>query len=84
MWSRVKRRQKSPAVVGSGMRRAPEAELLGQGVEGADAAVGDAADAAGGLIVDGGGSEHGSGTAAKVRFVEAPVDAALAVVQPPS
>jgi hypothetical protein len=61
-----------------------EAELSCQGMDGADAAVSDAADAAGGLIVNVGGSEHGSGTAAEAGGVETSLDAALAVVQPPS
>ena len=61
-----------------------EAELAGQGVDGADAAVGDAAGAVGDLVVDVGGGEHGSGAAAEVGFVEAAFDAALAVGQPPS
>jgi hypothetical protein len=56
-----------------------EAELPGQGVQGADAAVVDAADTAGRLIVDVGGGEHGSVTATEVRLVEAPLEAARAL-----
>ena len=55
-----------------------------QGVEGADTAVGDAASPCGDFIVDVAGSEHGSGATAEVGLVEAALDAALAVVQPPS
>ena len=61
-----------------------KSELSGQGMDGPDATVGDAAGACGDLIVDVGGREHGSGTAAEVVFVEAALAAALAVVQPPS
>ena len=61
-----------------------ESELAGQGVEGADTAVADGAGPSGDLVMDVGGGEQRSGAAAEVRFVESALDAALAVIQPPS
>ena len=58
-----------------------EAELAGQGVDGADAAVADAAGAVGDLVVDVAGGEHRLAAAAQVGLVEAALDAALAVGQ---
>ena len=58
-----------------------EAELAGQQVDGADAAVADAAAALGDFVVDVAGGEHGLGTAAQVALVEAVLDAALAAGQ---
>ncbi len=61
-----------------------ESELSGQGVEGADTAVGDGAGPSSNLVVNVGGSEHWSGAAPEVGFVESALDSALAVIQPPS
>ena len=61
-----------------------EAELAGQGVDGADAAVADAAGAVGDLVVDVAGGEHGLVAAAQVGLVEAAFDPALAVGQLPA
>jgi hypothetical protein len=60
-----------------------EAELLYQSMDDTDAAVVDAVNAVGGFIVDVGGGEQGSATAAEVRFVKSSLDATLAVFQPP-
>jgi hypothetical protein len=53
-------------------------------MEGAEAAVGDAAGPCGDLIVDVGGGEDRSGATTEVGLVEAALAAALAVVEPPS
>jgi hypothetical protein len=58
-----------------------QADLSGQGVDGADAAVGDAPSAVGDLLVDVAGRKHRLAASAELRFVQAPLDAALAVVQ---
>jgi len=47
-----------------------QSELLGQGVDSADTAVGNAPHPAGGLIVDFGGRKHGSVTAPDIGFVQ--------------
>ena len=58
-----------------------QAELPGQEVDGADAAVGDAAAAVADFVVDVAGGEHGSGAVAEVGLVEASLDPALAAGQ---
>ena len=58
-----------------------QAEPAGQGMDGADAAAGDAAGALGDLVVDVAGGQHGLGAAAQVLLVQAPFDPALAVGQ---
>ncbi len=72
----VELEEHEPSVDGLG-----EAEPVGQGVQGADAAVGDAAVALADLIADVGGGEHGPLAAFEVELVEPAFDSALASVQ---
>jgi hypothetical protein len=58
-----------------------EAESVGQGVQGAEAAVGDAAVALADLVAEVGGGEHGPLAACEVELVEPAFDAALASAQ---
>src|SRR6516225_10389872 len=58
--------------------------LACQGMNGTDTANPDAAATITDLVVDIAGGEHGFGTAAEVGFVEAALDAALAVGQFPA
>jgi hypothetical protein len=58
-----------------------EADLTGQGMNGADAAAADAAGPVGDLVVDVRGGEHGAVTRLGGGLVEAALDAALAVSQ---
>ena len=55
-----------------------QAELTDEGVEGADAAVGDAVRSPGDLVVDVAGGEDGSVSVGELGRVEASLDAALA------
>ena len=59
-------------------------ELPGQQVDGADAAVADAAAAVGDLVVDVAGGEHGLGAAAQVGLVEPLLNPLLAAGQLPA
>jgi hypothetical protein len=59
-----------------------EAELPGQGVQGTNAAVANAANACRRFVMNVAGGEHGLATATEVGFVEAALDASLAVVKP--
>jgi hypothetical protein len=61
-----------------------KSELSDESVDGPDTTVSDAACACGDLIVDVRGGKHRSGATTEVSFIEASVDAALAVIQPPS
>ena len=58
-----------------------QADLAGQDVKGADAAMGQSAAALGDLVVDVGRGEHGPVHSTQTRFVEAALDSALAVCQ---
>jgi hypothetical protein len=58
-----------------------QSALLGERVEGADAADGDAARAFGNLLMDVAGGHNRSGTTAEVGFIQTALDAALAVSQ---
>jgi hypothetical protein len=58
-----------------------QAQASGQQVDGADAAGADAAAAAGDLVMDVAGGEHGSVAATDIGPVQAAFDAALVVVQ---
>jgi hypothetical protein len=58
-----------------------EADLAGEGVEGADTAAADAPGAVGDLVVDVAGGEHGAAAVRDAGFVEAAFEAALAVGQ---
>jgi hypothetical protein len=66
-----------------GINRLDEAELSSQGVKGANAAVANTADACRSLVMNVAGGKEGLATTAEVRFVEAALDASLAVVKPP-
>ena len=61
-----------------------KSELACERVDGANTTVNNSTGACGDLIVDVAGGEHGLGTATEVCLVEAALDAALAVVKPPS
>src|SRR5260370_37768231 len=61
--------------------RFDKAELVGEGVNGADATLADAAAAVGDLIVDVACGHHGFFAAAQVIFVNAALDPALAASQ---
>src|SRR5262249_7768093 len=58
-----------------------QADVPGQGMDGADAAVGHAAAAVGDLMVDVAGREHRLAASTELSFVQAPLQAALVVVQ---
>ena len=58
-----------------------ESETMGEGVDGSDASDGESARAFGNFVVDVGGGHDGFGAAAQVGFVEASLDASLAVGQ---
>jgi len=58
-----------------------EAEAVSESVNSSDASDGESACALGNLIVDVGGSHDGFGAASEVGFVEASLDASLAVGQ---
>jgi len=73
----------SQAGKGSGVDGVDQTQLPGQRVDGPDTAVVDAVDSVGGFIVDVGGGEDGSVTAAQIVFVESAQNATLAVFQPP-
>ena len=92
----MKRRQKSPAVIGLVKRQVPlehvqpvvdgvdQADLAGQGMDGTDAAVRDAAAAVGKFIMDVACGEHRLAASAELRLVQSSLDAALAVAQLPA
>jgi hypothetical protein len=58
-----------------------QTDLLGQGMQDAQAAAGDATGTIGDLIVDVGGGEHRPMAAAVVGFIQAALDASLAMAQ---
>jgi hypothetical protein len=72
----VEREQVEAAVDG-----VDEADLVCQGVQGADTAAAEAAGAVGDLVVEVPGSEHRTAAVEDVSFVEAACDASLAVGQ---